>query len=233
MKTKKRRCKSVSIPSSRWAAYATAGAATALGGIYSAEGSIHYSGILNLAINAPPGSTFISYIQLAGQAAGNSLVPLHARSASGSGVAIFYMAGAVSARIAGFQAGAFPYASRLNFGQGINSRPFIGTGTFAKGTLAFRGGYTNSQWLSSGIGYLGFRFDSGSGMQFGWVQIRMDKGAPGNSYTIIDYAYGDVGDMISAGQVPEPGSLGLLALGGLGLVAWRRKRGQAAVARQS
>ena len=52
-------------------------------------------------------------------------------------------------------------------------------------------------------------------------------GAPGNTFTLVDYAYGDVGDGITAGQVPETGSLALLALGGVGLVAWRKRRAKA------
>ncbi len=59
-------------------------------------------------------------------------------------------------------------------------------------------------------------------------------GAPENSFTLIDYAFGDVGDRITAGQtsisnVPETGgSLALLAIGAAGLVAWRARRSQAA-----
>ncbi len=56
-------------------------------------------------------------------------------------------------------------------------------------------------------------------------------------FSLVDYAWGDPGDQIRAGQtslagdmvdaVPDSGSLGLLALGGAGLMAWRKRRGQA------
>jgi len=49
-----------------------------------------------------------------------------------------------------------------------------------------------------------------------------------------DYAWGDPGDQIRAGQtssagdqveaIPDQGSLGLLALGGAGLMVWRKLR---------
>jgi hypothetical protein len=40
-------CKPASIPKARWAAYAAAGVATALGGTPSADAEIHYSGLVN------------------------------------------------------------------------------------------------------------------------------------------------------------------------------------------
>ena len=52
-------------------------------------------------------------------------------------------------------------------------------------------------------------------------------------FKLIDYAYGDVGDTIGAGQksghdVAKLESLGGLALGAIGLLAWRKSRPQAA-----
>jgi hypothetical protein len=41
---------------------------------------------------------------------------------------------------------------------------------------------------------------------------------------VLGYAFGGPGDEIVAGQVPEPGSLGLLATGAAGLLLWRRLR---------
>jgi hypothetical protein len=55
---------------------------------------------------------------------------------------------------------------------------------------------------------------------------------------LVDYAWGDPGDTIRTGQtsssgdmvdaVTESGSVGLLAIGAAGLVAWRKRRGKRA-----
>ena len=88
--------------------------------------------------------------------------------------------------------------------------------------------------------------------RFHWIQVQYWKrypiwlgpaeavGSPSPfffRYVIKDYAWGDPGDTIAAGQrksfdekvsvIPEAGSLGLLALGAAGLEAWRNARGQA------
>jgi MYXO-CTERM domain-containing protein len=47
----------------------------------------------------------------------------------------------------------------------------------------------------------------------------------------VDYAYGDPGEVVKAGQKrshssPDLESLGGLALGAAGLLAWRRRRGE-------
>jgi hypothetical protein len=52
----------------------------------------------------------------------------------------------------------------------------------------------------------------------------MNGPAKGNTFTLIDYAFGDVGEAIATGQIPEPNSLAFLAFGGAGLLAWRKWR---------
>jgi hypothetical protein len=74
---------------------------------------------------------------------------------------------------------------------------------------------------------MGLKFDVGNGVQYGWARISMD-GPILNSYTVVDYAYADPGETLVAGQVPEPGSLGLLAVGAVGLLLWRNKKAKRA-----
>lgn len=220
----------VQVSSNRWVAYATAGAATAVAGASTAEASIHYSGVINQVINAPNSqSSAVFHFNLA---PGASFSPFFFRVNSGSGIAGMGIHGAVSGMLNGFLAG-YPYVSKLGAGVNPATHGFVTPGTSAffpgYGTLAFRGGYVNSQWLSAGIGFVGFKFNTGAGVQYGWIRLDM-SGSPDNHYTMVDYAWGDVGDTILTGQIPEPGSLALLAVGAVGLLAWRKQRAKGAKA---
>ena len=55
MQTPKRRQNIRRIPHPRWAAYAAAGAASAITGVSSAEAEIHYSGLIHQRVAAEPG----------------------------------------------------------------------------------------------------------------------------------------------------------------------------------
>ena len=83
-------------------------------------------------------------------------------------------------------------------------------------------------------GFIGFRFNTGNGTQYGWARIQTRRDINYRAHEVIkDYAWGDVGDRIRTGQkssagnmvdtVTESGSVGLLALGAAGLVAWRKR----------
>ncbi len=222
----RRRTRPVSLTKTRWTAYATAGAATAMVGIGTADADVHYSGVLNFTV--PPGQSVSNLFALDNGAQLN-FANVFTASSSGGGIALFQVQGAaVSAMFRGLAAGGFLYPSNLAAGANISGGAFVAfAGNFA--TLAYGGGYANSQFTAPGIGYLGFSFNGGSGTEYGWARVNM-QGGPENGFTLIDYAWGDVGTMISAGQtaaIPEPGSLGLLAIGAVGLLAWRKRRTKA------
>jgi hypothetical protein len=104
-------------------------------------------------------------------------------------------------------------------------------------------------WEEAGTYYIGFRFNNGPGVQYGWMRIRFAGcDQPGlNRYIVKDYAWGDPDDQIKTGQkslneeeaappaaaaahkpsfstIDSKGSLGLLALGAVGLQTWRESR---------
>ncbi len=233
---------SASISATRWTAYARAAGAAAITGAGTAEATIMYSGPINHSFNAPAGMFSVARFPL--DQPGDSIGGQFSRSGGGSGAALFFLHvppfGTPQA-VAGFIGNglnAFQYASKLSFGQQISRQPFVaGYGRLALPTGAPGpdpvGSY--AQWQDPGSGFVGFRFNVGDGFQYGWARINTE-GAPGNVFTLIDYAFADPGERITAGQtssasVPESGgSLGLLALGCAGLLAWRAARRESAPA---
>jgi hypothetical protein len=233
---KLRRTKSVSISDSRWLAYATASVATSLAGANPADAEIHYSGPLNRLFDAhsyhsPARHKFHLNAGSAYFGFANSLYP---PSQGPYGEAGFLIRAPVSAKFAGVFTAAFRYVSQLNSGDNISSRPFIRNGPQFGGLHNKLGVlliyyYNYGQWHQLDTGFVGFKFNSGIGVQYGWARVHIEAGMTG-AFTLIDYAYADPGEPIRAGQsssnemVPEEGSLGWLALGAAGLLAWRKRR---------
>lgn len=226
MTASKNRRGEVRVSSTRLAAYAASGAAATLGAASVTNAAITYVDLApDVVLNdtTTDGYAVAQNLVFGGThnlALGHGLGTVNAAT----GYAIFDSDALATpgVDVAGFAVGSFNYARNLPYGANIAAQAFLAAGV--GGTMAYNTGFTNSQFLSPGIGFIGVRF---SGNRYGWVRVRMDSGAPLNNFTILDYAFGDAGDQLTAGAVPEPTSLAALALGSVGLAAFRGRRNRA------
>jgi len=242
----KRTCsrKPAVIANSRWLAYATAGAASAFTCANSAEAAIHYSGLIRANLGKYCVGTQSVRFQL--DQPGDSIRLRHSWdltscSASYGGFAHFGVTGLAGNGVAGFYnpcpSAHVASVSKLKFGAFVSRRPFLAR---SSGLLAGFAQYCSSgsvgQFDQAGVGFIGFKFNNGSGDQYGWARVRMTASGIDHGFWFADYAYADPGEPIRAGQtsnndmvpvesddvVPQEGSLGALALGAAGLLAWRK-----------
>jgi hypothetical protein len=223
--------------------YAVAGLATASGGAISAEGAIHYSGLINFKFDSRPAETHTFPLSQGVVLEGiRSTVGFYEHSAT---VLIKGAAVSNAIRLYKYSTGGFFHnvAKPLPRGSVVSQGYFPRFG--GKGRLQYYNcGYPG--WVEPGTWAIGFRFNNGAGTQYGWVRIKW-LGCSDNQYIVKDYAWGDPGDKIKTGQTQlhedeaqvapqaaksaeaapladSQGSLGLLALGAVGLQAWRKSR---------
>jgi hypothetical protein len=72
----------------------------------------------------------------------------------------------------------------------------------------------------------GFRFvneSAGNQLQYGWFRVALGASTSTAGRAVVEYAYENTGQAITAVRFPAPGSLALLALGAVGLTGRRRK----------
>jgi hypothetical protein len=124
----------------------------------------------------------------------------------------------------------FPYVTRLNNGDTV--APF-GPNAFVPGSAGGVQVIISSRYAGTdygqfhppnSTGFLGFQFTVGSDTFNGYIQFRIARDF---GIDFISAAYNDTpGGAITAGAIPEPGTVGLLALGAAGLagVAIRRRK---------
>ena len=234
------RCKPISIPNARWAAYATAGAASTLGFASSAEAEIHYSGLVNhnfangsFAGPLDPGLTLELGVGTGTQIGHNTSAFgfIHIRDAAEN-----KLIGTFAGTLASY---AGVYVLELPAGQSVPAQGFAISCRWSSSCscqVCYHGAYIGGggRFRDRGIGFIGFVFSQGSeAPQYGWARVQK-SGPPPYRFRLVDYAWGDPGDRIRTGQkssagnmvdaVTDSGSIGLLALGAAGLVAWRKRR---------
>src|SRR6266550_3251856 len=189
-----RQVKSLSLSETRWLAYATAGVAGALGLSSSAEAEIHYSGNVFVKLTGNSQAT----LPLSN---GASLVFENIFGGS-TFLQDFYflMKGVIS--------GSAREGRIHSWLLDLPSRENVSAGTF--GSVAgnpdrgiiftfFSDGYFQPYYGTRG--FIGFRFNTGNGTQYGWARIQTRRDNNNRAHEVIkDYAWGDVGDAILTGQ---------------------------------
>jgi hypothetical protein len=104
----------------------------------------------------------------------------------------------------------------------------VGAGEWIDQYLGFNhGGFDQYAALDRFIGtrgYAGVKFDiPGGTLHYGYLDIGVSTG--GSQITVYGGAYeSQANERIQAGAVPEPTTLGLLALGAAGVATWRTRR---------
>jgi hypothetical protein len=85
-------------------------------------------------------------------------------------------------------------------------------------------GSWSGPWIGlGGPRFLGFEFDISGQTHYGWARLSVNDGT--GVATLFDYAYEDLQDTaISAGAVPEPGTLAGMAVGAAALLAARMRK---------
>jgi hypothetical protein len=242
VKTKPRLRKPSAVSTARWTSYAIAAGATAVAGMPTAEAEIHYSGLVNFKFHKESRGSETHSFPLS---QGVVLVGYrYVRGAVDNSATLFMKGAAVSSAFRIYSPSfADSVAASLPRGAVVSRGPFAlwGIGRLQDYACEF------PDFQEPGTYYAGFRFNNGAGRQYGWVRIKWG-GCSWNGYIVKDYAWGDPGDQIKAGQrklhedetqvAPQAaksadaapveagtqGSLGLLALGAVGLRAWRRSR---------
>ncbi len=222
-----------SLNGGRWISYTVAAAATAVAATNDAEAGILYSGALNLSYSVPQAhgtlklKTIISNGHLGGSVfasmkhyATDALNPVGFNSSQKASDR-FKVLGSFFGKAKGFLSAGHPYASKLASGAVISGGAFNASGTVNR--MASNG--LHGKWKTAGTGFLGFEFNPGGGVEYGWARVTIGGGGTKaySKMTLVDYAYGTPGQAITAGQtaVPEPASLGLLAVGAVGLFCIR------------
>jgi hypothetical protein len=134
----------------------------------------------------------------------------------------------------GYREENFTYVKRLRAGVQISAGRFNNiTRGFTPGNI--RTFYARGDWLNGGQGFIGFKFNTGTGTQYG--RVRIETRLPASRHGIFDCAWGDPGDPVKTAQkamIPSDlvqasalGSLGDLAAGHVGLQSWRNQRSKA------
>lgn len=185
----------------------------------SSSGAVIYSGEQNILI---PSDFEGVYLNVETGVHGNSPILGSYVNLFFGGVGVFHEGEFQPVRVT---TDSFSAIRKLTLGTVIGSGSVFGTDSVGgSGDIGSEHMGPGAMQFQAGVqGFMGFKLTSATPV-YGWMRVTFDA----SGGTIHDWAYDDSGDPMGAGllslmSVPEPGRIGLLLVGALGIVLRRRR----------